>query len=167
MDNPTILLVESNESLRQKLEAHLLPRGLEIIQAPDKVKLRQYCKEMLPDLAVIGSNIQKASDGLKEIRQIRQWDRKIPIIVITKYSSEDRIISALREGINDYSSFAPLQRRICTQGLQECINIRGTLLLNFKKIKYFRKRNVEKSTKKIPKPLSISYYSRFVSDSLE
>ena len=31
-----------------------------------------------------------------------QRDRQIPIILITRYSSEERVIAALREGINDY-----------------------------------------------------------------
>jgi DNA-binding NtrC family response regulator len=39
---------------------------------------------------------------MEAIKYIREQDKKVPIILITKYSSEDRVIAALRAGVNDY-----------------------------------------------------------------
>lgn len=58
---------------------------------------------------IAGSSRDGAWDGLELAQQIRRWDRRIPLILITVNSSEDLAIAALRAGINDYfrRPFAP------------------------------------------------------------
>lgn len=102
MNNPTILIAEFDETLRQNLKGELIPQGFDIIEANGMVKVLHALQSHGPDLIVIGSFQRHIPDGLRGIREIRRQDRKIPIILITKYSSENRVIAALREGINDY-----------------------------------------------------------------
>ena len=101
MKNPTILIVAGDEILRQDLKGCLLAHGFEVIEAPCKGRLRQYFQNSKPNLILIGTN-KKIDNGLKEAKQIHQWNSDVPILLITKYSSEERAIAALRAGINDY-----------------------------------------------------------------
>lgn len=101
MRNPTILIVEDNEVLRQDLKRRLLPHGFEIIEGPCRTRAHEYYQKSKPDLIIISAD-KKIDNGLKEAKQIHQWNCNVPIVLITKYSSEDQIIAALRAGIKDY-----------------------------------------------------------------
>lgn len=101
MKKPAILIAEEDEILRQ-LKVRLLSHGFEIIEAPDKTGVLRLFQSRKPDLVIIGSSWKGARDGLKVAAQIRQQDSKVPLILITKHSSEARVIAALRAGFNDY-----------------------------------------------------------------
>ncbi len=102
MKNPTILIAEVDEMLCQDLKRRLLPHGFEVIEAPDKTGVLRFFQSSKPDLVIIGSSGNSSGDGLKVAEQIRQQDKKVPIILTTMNSSEDRVIAALRAGVNDY-----------------------------------------------------------------
>jgi DNA-binding NtrC family response regulator len=101
MKKPAILIAEEDEILRQ-LKVRLLSHGFEIIEAPDKTGVLRLFQSRKPDLVIIGSSWKSAWDELKMAEQIRQQDSKVPLILITKHSSETRVIAALRAGFNDY-----------------------------------------------------------------
>lgn len=101
MKNPIILIVENDKILRQDLKRRLLPHRFEIIEAPGRIRTQQYYQNTKPDLIIIGAD-KKIDDDLKEANQIHQWNRDTPVILITKNSSEERAIAALRAGVNDY-----------------------------------------------------------------
>ena len=41
-------------------------------------------------------------NGLELVRQIRQTDRKLPIIMVTTEAEKNRVIEAIKAGISDY-----------------------------------------------------------------
>jgi DNA-binding NtrC family response regulator len=55
-----------------------------------------------PALIVLGANGKRTGDGLAIVRKIRSIHNSLPIILISRYSSEARAISALRAGATDY-----------------------------------------------------------------
>lgn len=56
----------------------------------------------IPELVIIGSSHEHDRDGMKFAAQIRQHNRRIPIILLSRQSSEVRILAALRAGVTDY-----------------------------------------------------------------
>lgn len=101
MDNPIILIAEGDKVLCQDLKKRLLRRGFGIIEATGGAGKYQYNQNNKPDLIIIGAD-EKIDGALKEAKQIHQWNSDIPIVLITKHSSEEKAIAALRAGINDY-----------------------------------------------------------------
>ncbi len=102
MKNSTILIAEKDETLRQNMKSRLLPLGFDVIEAPDKTEAQQYVLSRKPDLVIIGVNRKKNEDGLETVKDIRRQNKTVPIIMITRYSSEEKVIAALRAGVNDY-----------------------------------------------------------------
>ena len=102
MKNPAILIVEGDEILHQDLKGRLFHHGFEVIEALDKTSALRFFKARKPDLVIISSCGDNSRDGLKTVLQIRRQDREVPLFLITRKSSEARVIAALRAGITDY-----------------------------------------------------------------
>ena len=102
MKNPAILISEGDEVLRQNLKGRLLPHGFEVIEAPEKTGILRFFQSRKPDLVIIGSSGSGTGGGLKLAEQIRLQDTRVPLILISRHSSEARVVAALRAGVNDY-----------------------------------------------------------------
>ena len=102
MRPPTILIAQGDEILRQNLKRRLVPYGFEVIEASDKTRALRFFQCGKSDLVIIGPSQNRNGDGPKVAWQIRQWDRKVPLILINWHSSEARVIDAMRAGANDY-----------------------------------------------------------------
>ena len=97
-----ILMVGGDDTQPQNLKAFLRRRGFEILEFRDPrsaLRAFQYGK---PDLVMMGCSQNTAKEQLELAHQIRQLDKKIPLIMLTSGSSEDLAIAALKIGINDY-----------------------------------------------------------------
>jgi DNA-binding NtrC family response regulator len=102
MDKPTILLIESAESRRPELKSRLCGRGFTVLTAPGGTQGLESVKTGAPDLVIINSPQDTSWDGLEVAKHIRRKERNIPLILITSHSTQAKIVSALRAGIDDY-----------------------------------------------------------------
>ncbi|MGA1839221.1 MAG: sigma 54-interacting transcriptional regulator [bacterium] len=102
MSKPTILIANWHKIPNQNFKRHLSNQGFEIIEALDKISIIRFFQYSKPNLIIINSSLENNLNEIEIIKHIRMQDKKVPIILITKYSSEDRIIDALRAGVNDY-----------------------------------------------------------------
>lgn len=102
MKKPTILIVEGKERLCQRLKTCLLQQGFEAIEISEKPHVLNTVQTGIPGLIIIGSPQEHDRDGVKFAEQIRQQNRMIPIILLSRQSSESRILAALRAGVTDY-----------------------------------------------------------------
>jgi DNA-binding NtrC family response regulator len=110
MKSPAVLIAERDELLCRDLKGLLFHHGFQVIEAPDRTDIFQLFLDTKPDLVIIGSSPANAWDELKVAEQIRQRDREIPLILITRHSSEARVIGALRAGVSDYFKVPFLHR---------------------------------------------------------
>jgi DNA-binding NtrC family response regulator len=110
MNNPTILITGFDETLGQNLKRQLVLEGFDVLEADGRKNVISSLRNRSPDLVVSGSFQKNINDSLKETREIRRRDRHIPIILITRYSSEERVIAALRAGVNDYFKWPYIEK---------------------------------------------------------
>ncbi|CAB5171911.1 hypothetical protein D3OALGA1CA_5792 [Olavius algarvensis associated proteobacterium Delta 3] len=103
----SILITEGDERLRRGVKYLLGRHGFEVIEIPEKARAFRLLRRQKPDLLIIGCCLGEAEDSLKTIHYIRKRDRHIPLVLITRHSSESRVIRAFRAGITDYFT-APL-----------------------------------------------------------
>ncbi len=102
MKSPAILIAEDNEILRQDLKGLFICHGFEVIEAPNQTHILPFFLDTKPDLVIIGSSQNSTWDELEMAKQSRQRDRKAPLILITRHSSEAQAIAAIRTGVNNY-----------------------------------------------------------------
>jgi DNA-binding NtrC family response regulator len=96
-----LLLVEDKHELRAMLRKALERAGHAVDEAPDgssavaKIKARRYLL-VLTDLKLPGCS------GLDVLRESKQADPDIPVILITAYGSVEEAVTAMKEGAYDF-----------------------------------------------------------------
>src|SRR6516165_2119562 len=96
-----LLLVEDKNELRAMLRKALERNGYAVDEAPDgtaaiqKLRNRRY-QLVLTDLKMPGAS------GLDVLRESKQADSSIPVILLTAFGSVDEAVSAMKEGAFDF-----------------------------------------------------------------
>src|SRR5579859_429888 len=96
-----LLLVEDKPELRAMLKKALERAGHAVDEAPDgssavaKVRARRYML-VLTDLKLPGCS------GIEVLRETKQADPTIPVILITAYGSVEEAVTAMKEGAYDF-----------------------------------------------------------------
>jgi DNA-binding NtrC family response regulator len=96
-----LLLVEDKAELRAMLRKALERAGHTVDEAPDgntavnKIRARRYIA-VLTDLKLPGCS------GLDVLRESKQADAAVPVILITAYGSVEEAVTAMKEGAYDF-----------------------------------------------------------------
>ena len=96
-----LLLVEDKNELRAMLRKALERNGYVVDEAPDgsaaiqKLRARRY-QLVLTDLKMPGAS------GLDVLRETKQADATIPVILLTAFGSVEEAVSAMKEGAFDF-----------------------------------------------------------------
>jgi DNA-binding NtrC family response regulator len=102
MKKPAIIIFGRDKILRYHLTKQLAHNGFKAYEAPEKCDVMTEYHSIQPDLIVVCSFRMDPEDKLSVIKKIRWFDKRIPIILITRFSTESRAIAALRAGVSDY-----------------------------------------------------------------
>jgi len=96
-----LLLVEDKSELRAMLRKALERNGFAVDEAPDgsaaiqKIRSRRY-QIIVTDLKMPGAS------GLEVLRESKQADASIPVILLTAFGSVEEAVSAMKEGAFDF-----------------------------------------------------------------
>jgi DNA-binding NtrC family response regulator len=96
-----LLLVEDKNELRAMLRKALERAGYDVDEAPDgaaaiqKVRARRYLL-VITDLKMPGAS------GLDVLRETKQSDATIPVILLTAFGSVEEAVAAMKEGAFDF-----------------------------------------------------------------
>lgn len=96
-----LLLVEDKSELRAMLRKALERNGYSVDEAPDgsvaiqKIRARRY-QMVVTDLKMPGAS------GLDVLRESKQADSTIPVILLTAFGSVEEAVSAMKEGAFDF-----------------------------------------------------------------
>lgn len=115
MKNVHILLTDREGAIDQRTIDRLASQfTLHKIHSPPRAIERL---PLLPiSLVIVGSQGQRIHDGLGAVRQLRQKNSTVPIILLSQLSCEERVIASLRVGVTDY-----FRVPIIYEELRECI----------------------------------------------
>lgn len=101
MADARILIVEDDDLMRDFLNEALSDRGYDLIQAVDAEEGLEQFKERDPDLVLADVKMPGRS-GLDMLKDIRELDQRIPVVMITAYAETDTAIKALRNMASDF-----------------------------------------------------------------
>jgi two-component system KDP operon response regulator KdpE len=96
----TVLVVDDEPAIVRAVSAALEARGHEAVAAVTGGEALSIAATSRLDVIILDLNLPDL-DGVEVCRRIREWSR-IPIIVLTVEGAEDRKVSALDEGADDY-----------------------------------------------------------------
>ncbi|MDZ4349716.1 MAG: response regulator transcription factor [Xanthomonadaceae bacterium] len=96
-----ILLVEDEAPLRETLAARLKREGFAVDAAQDGEEGLYMGREVPFDVAIIDLGLPKLS-GMELVRNLREENRKFPILILTARSSWQDKVDGLKAGADDY-----------------------------------------------------------------
>lgn len=97
-----VMLVDDSRTIRNIQKNVLAQIGhTEIMEAGDGVEALKLLETETPDLMLVDWNMPNM-DGITLIRKVRETNKKTPIIMCTTEAQKDRVIEAIKAGVNNY-----------------------------------------------------------------
>jgi nitrogen regulation protein NR(I) len=98
---PTLLIVDDERNVLYALERGLRADGLRIVTAPSGTAGIELVRGEKPDAVLLDVRLPDRS-GLDVLRELRQIDPKLPVIIMTTHGTADTAIEAMQRGAFDY-----------------------------------------------------------------
>ncbi len=97
----TILIVDDDDQLRQSFAKLLREEGYHIRTAPTGEMGIEEIRKEIPDLLIMDVRLP-GINGLKAFEEIRKIDAKLPVMIMTAFSTTETAIEATKLGAFDY-----------------------------------------------------------------
>jgi two-component system phosphate regulon sensor histidine kinase PhoR len=121
-ENLHILVVDDEQDIRDASERILTRMGFQVSKASRGDQAIELFKEKTPSIILLDLKMP-GMDGMEVLKQVRQLDESVLIIVITGYATLETAIEAMKQGAYDFISkpFEPDQLRIIVNRASEKI----------------------------------------------
>jgi len=96
-----ILLVDDDSNFRSVMKYQLSKLGFEVDEVNDGKSAVERCQQHTYSLIVADVNIP-VMRGLSFLKRIKERRPKIPIMVLSAFSSRENVAAAFRYGANDF-----------------------------------------------------------------
>jgi two-component system response regulator RegA len=100
-DSRTLLIVEDDERLRDRLVRAMRDRGFDAIGVPDHSSALDAARGESPELALVDLKLPGES-GLRVIRDLKELDSATVVVVLTGYGSIATAVEAVKLGAASY-----------------------------------------------------------------
>ena len=98
---PKLLVVDDEPNLLYSLKKGLQSDTVEVITASTAGEGISLARDARPDAVIMDVRLPDMS-GLEAFGQIHQWDSRLPVIVVTAYTTTETAITAMKQGAFDY-----------------------------------------------------------------
>jgi two-component system response regulator RegA len=100
-DSRTLLIVEDDTPLRDRLVRAMRDRGYETLGVPDYASALDAARQESPELALVDLRLPGES-GLTVIRDLKQLDPSTVVVVLTGYGSIATAVESIKLGAASY-----------------------------------------------------------------
>ncbi|MGD0016369.1 MAG: sigma-54 dependent transcriptional regulator [Verrucomicrobiia bacterium] len=98
-----ILVTDDDPAMVAVLSEMLTQSGHQVIPAGSADRGFELVKEQSPDLAIVDIEMPEGKPtGLELLQQIKEYNRNLPVLMITGYATKQRVVTALRAGAQDF-----------------------------------------------------------------
>ena len=97
----TLLIVDDDNPLRDRLARAMEKKGFKVIQAENVKKGISHAKNALPAFAVVDLRLGDGS-GLTVVKEIRKFKKNSRIVMLTGYGNIPTAVAAVKAGAIDY-----------------------------------------------------------------
>jgi len=155
-----VLCVDDEPVALEYLSMKLKRSFKEVITADDGTVGLELFRSRKPDL-IITDNRMSYMDGIEMIREIREEDSDIPIILVTAYTEKDALVEAINSNVNQFLS-KPIEslkmNKAIEKSIQPILNARlteKTLRQELELLKYREKYHSHQELNAFKKELSL------------
>jgi two-component system, NtrC family, response regulator HydG len=120
---PDILIVDDDPNHLKTLQTIIKSWGYRVFAADDGAKAVECVKSQPYALILMDVRMAQMS-GIEALKQIKQYNPAIPILIMTAYSSVDTAVEALKAGAYDYLT-KPLDFEVLKIGLARALEHSG------------------------------------------
>ncbi|MFC1658259.1 response regulator [Candidatus Omnitrophota bacterium] len=85
-----ILVVDDEKDFLFTMEYWLQSKGYEVKTASDGLQALEMVKSFDPNIILLDVNMP-GIDGLETLKRLREFNKNVPVIIITAYIAEDRV----------------------------------------------------------------------------
>ena len=96
-----ILVIDDDQSIRKTLSGYLKKQNYEVLSAENGLKGIEILKNELPDLVITDIRMPGA-DGFEVLKNIKEIDPHIHVIIITAFDDMQTTVKAMQLGAYDY-----------------------------------------------------------------
>ena len=97
----TLLYIEDDDELREQFLRILKPKFKEVYEASDGLQALEQYEQYSPDMMVVDINLPHI-DGLVVIESVRKHDKTTPIVILSAYSDQTKLLRAIKLGLSEY-----------------------------------------------------------------
>lgn len=127
MTKPVILIVDDIEEIRKSLREFLQMRYEgEFKEAQDGEEAVVYIKSNPCDLVILDIKMPR-KNGIVVIKEAKEHNPKIDILVVSAYMSDDVAEEAFKNGATDYA-VKPMNLKVVESKIQKILERRGQLI---------------------------------------
>ncbi len=96
-----ILVIDDDQSIRKTLTSYLKKQGYEVLSAENGAAGIEIVKSELPDLVITDIRMPGA-DGFEVLKNVKDFDPHIHVIIITAFDDMQTTVKAMQQGAYDY-----------------------------------------------------------------
>jgi DNA-binding NtrC family response regulator len=117
------LVIDSDDFRRRRLHAAALSLGCEVAELAAFAEAVSVARRLHPALVVVGCNAVD-DEGAAVLAELRELERRLPIIVVVRLGSEASAVAALRAGVKDYFH-EPFVDAALADAMRRCLTVAG------------------------------------------
>jgi two-component system, NtrC family, response regulator AtoC len=99
----TILIVDDEQAVRLPLSMALEQAGYQVLEASDGRQALERCETDAVDLILLDYRLPD-TDGIALLRQLKEADAEVVVIMMTAHSSVDLVVQAMKQGAFHYTT---------------------------------------------------------------
>ena len=102
MKTATFLILQADKKLHSQIKTVLRANGYSTIVRDGLEHFTEVISHDKPDIVLLATNQPQLDAAFKLIRDLKSNTARVPVILITRYSSEVLAVDAFRAGVDDY-----------------------------------------------------------------
>jgi DNA-binding NtrC family response regulator len=103
LTKPKILVVDDDEDMRFTLQEVMSREGYQVVPAGDGIEALEKNQETEFDLVILDVKMPRL-DGIETLRQLRENNPELTVIMVTAFGTRDLALEAIQLGAYDYFS---------------------------------------------------------------
>lgn len=118
----TLLLIDNDDAVRDSLAAHLSGAGYKLLTASSPQQGLALFAECSPDLVLCDLNMAN-QEGVSLVKSLRDQSPLKPIIVLSSDQDMGHVLTALRQGANDYLGKPIADMDMVEHAIERCLQL--------------------------------------------